>query len=386
MLSWIQRSSSAAAGSSGSRLARATVAFVDSRIQRQLPPTSSIGCPSPSWFHCGANSLSSTSATTTSQRRFYMAAAAADSDSINGIRRGPPPTLDSFDYDEGFGGYDYQPDIYDAEDMKSQDLWDYDDDGMLIPKAQPPALDANDNYANANANNEAEQQAPNEDTVERTTQVMETVSIQHEETEPAVAASFSSPTTLNNGEEGTGDNQKYVRDAAFFKKASYGFGVSSELDRMEDRLVQLKQDIGTETNDPKFNPNSPRQVSEALFGSAGESTSKEVLEGMAASGNKLADLMLQFRQLAREINKWKKRRDNKDKGTYVQNVNTVKRASSPAPQQVVETTEDSVSATTTAAVSSSSELEPAPRSQPQTRIEPDDPLLLLDASGYIYRA
>ena len=421
-------------------------------------------------------------------------------DSQQQQRRGPPPTLDSFDYDEGFGGYDYQPDLYDTADMESQDVWEYDNEGILVPKAVAPAPEPQviippsppspspppqvqilqvvqmpEEQAQGQASTPSGDlweydeegmlvpkaaprvqipqavQLPEEHTkdqeeissssedlweyddqgvlvpkaapqtkessleassssssgdlweydeegmlIPKTAPTMEpTLEVQGTKEPPLEPTPTPSPTMTvsNTRNQEASSEQPFVRDAAFYRMASYGNGVTTDLDLMEKEMAQLTQDMLSETNNDKFNPNSPRQVSEALYGTAGESTSKDVLEGMAASGSKLADLVIQFRQLKSRVNKWKKRKENKANGTFVQNVHEVKRAS-PDQQQVqaaakrepTSPTIDSPTLPSSLAEEESDNIADSKHSQQPEMDGPHDALLLVDASAYIYRA
>ncbi|GAX20564.1 DNA polymerase I [Fistulifera solaris] len=122
---------------------------------------------------------------------------------------------------------------------------------------------------------------------------------------------------------------------AVLAQASLGTGTRSPADVLEMELQQITEQIYQQNNNEPFNINSLSQVSLAVFGIPGESTNKEALEAKAASGNRMADLILQYRRLQQKIRK-----------------------------SIVETT--------------SRETASKPAS--------GDPLLLVDASAYIYRA
>jgi len=305
-------------------------------------------------------------------------------------RQSPPPTLDTFDYDEEFGGYSYQPDEYDAMDMQSQDLWDYDDNGMLVAKDTQPSPIATAAAAPAAEGSPSmhDEVAASQDESTLLLTTIETVASQQQsgvETSADMAPPPSPPAPLESPVEQpiASNNQQpsYAKDDEFFKKASFGMGISTDLDHMEHQLAQIKQSLRHETNNDKFNPNSPKQVSEALYGQAGESTSKDVLDAMAASGNKLADLMLQFRHLAQQIAKWKRRQESQEKGKYTRNVSTMERL-------VPKTDSATAVASGTAAVTATDILQEQKSITPQVewRVEAEDPLLLVDASAYIFRA
>ena len=77
------------------------------------------------------------------------------------------------------------------------------------------------------------------------------------------------------------------------KAAASGTGATSTLDILQKQLDDLTQLIYKENGGTEFNIRSPAQVAKVLFGSKdGGSTSKEVLEAKAASGHRMADLIL----------------------------------------------------------------------------------------------
>jgi len=210
----------------------------------------------------------------------------------------------------------------------------------------------------------------------------------------------------------TSQPQTSSRDQAdnFLQKASSGLGVSNDLDVLEDQLERLTQEIRSLTQNPKFNPNSLRQVSEALFdGDAGQSTNKDVLEALAASAfvssstpeqqttAKLADLILRYRQLSRDIVKRKKRQENRAKGTYAKSVYTVQRTATTSTSTTSSNTkadtinaetnpEDEISSTQDTTTSRSEPRAAPPQAAKPMVVVPDDPLILVDASAYIFRA
>jgi 5'-3' exonuclease len=105
-----------------------------------------------------------------------------------------------------------------------------------------------------------------------------------------------------------------------------------------------------------------------LFGDAAQSTNKDVLDAMAGAGNRMADLLLQYRQARRDLKRAQKQVENKASGIHVDDFH---RAPPPSPTTVSRTNPSS---------DSSSEM-----------LEFDDangsnPLLLVDASAYIFRA
>jgi len=135
---------------------------------------------------------------------------------------------------------------------------------------------------------------------------------------------------------------------------------------------RLESDIFEINDNQQFNINSPRQVSKVLFGVATESTNKDTLEAMASAHRgtktKMAGLILQFRKVLRNINKLEKQQKAKNDGTYVYNVFDNEKNSDG---QVHNPNYHSLS-----------EQNNSSKGNP----EKVSPLLLVDASAYIFRA
>eukprot|EP00526_Cylindrotheca_closterium_P007330 CAMPEP_0113621036 /NCGR_PEP_ID=MMETSP0017_2-20120614/10740_1 /TAXON_ID=2856 /ORGANISM="Cylindrotheca closterium" /LENGTH=704 /DNA_ID=CAMNT_0000530753 /DNA_START=183 /DNA_END=2297 /DNA_ORIENTATION=- /assembly_acc=CAM_ASM_000147 len=92
----------------------------------------------------------------------------------------------------------------------------------------------------------------------------------------------------------------------------FGMLSSREEDEMLEskiRLTQLEEEIYT-MNGSKFNLKSYKQVAKAVFGDPEQSTSKEVLEGVAGSNIK-AKLVLEYRQVSKRLSKLEKRKTNR---------------------------------------------------------------------------
>lgn len=132
------------------------------------------------------------------------------------------------------------------------------------------------------------------------------------------------------------------RDDLYIKASNSG-SMDASLEQLQARLKDLEQSIYDKNNGKKFNINSPKQVSTILFGNPEQSTNKDTLEAMGGAGNVMADLIIRYRQWKQEI----VRRERK--ATVESNGKTV--------------------------ISFS-----------KTETESDDPLLLVDASAYIFRA
>lgn len=132
------------------------------------------------------------------------------------------------------------------------------------------------------------------------------------------------------------------RDDLYIKASNSG-SMDASLEQLQARLKDLEQSIYDKNNGNKFNINSPKQVSTVLFGNSEQSTNKDTLEAMGGAGNVMADLIVRYRQ-------WKQaivRRERK--ATVESNGKTVTSFS-------------------------------------KTDTQSDDPLLLVDASAYIFRA
>ena len=127
-----------------------------------------------------------------------------------------------------------------------------------------------------------------------------------------------------------------------------------------ERAVWELAGYDPDSNDqPPFNVNSPTQVSKALFGVPGKSTARSVLEGMAAAGSSLADAILQYRATKAALKRAVRKAAKQSQGTHVSSVTTVQRS---APVNGTPTTENA------------------------SYDNDSDPLLLMDASSYIFRA
>jgi hypothetical protein len=347
--------------------------------------------------HHSARPIISTASGSSRRRSFALAAAANDfipprrtSNAVNfnsSSGRPLPPTLDSMYEEEGFGAYDFVPDEYDLADMQQQEAFFEENVAFSQKKSKPaspvtskPSPPVVGEVASSNDDKVITTDDANTadtNTVARTITAEKTSTGSDEQSLTATVEQAQESAPLNN------TSREYDRGEDFFRKASSGMGISSELDILEDRLEELKKEACVVTNNPKFNPNSPQQVSEVLYGYTGAPTNKDVLEALAASENKLADLIIRFRHLSREFSKKKKRRDNREKGSYVKSVYTVKRESDATAEKVQEYS-------TTDATSKNREAEEintkTKSAKPRPSIIPEDPLLLVDASAYIFRA
>ena len=171
----------------------------------------------------------------------------------------------------------------------------------------------------------------------------------------------------------------------FLSKAAYGVGTTTSIDILQEELATTEMAIYEQNNHQTFNINSPKQVSVALYGpttgSTNYSTNKDVLEGMAGAGNRLAALILQYRSIKYKLAKFVRQEESRNKGTAVRSAMTVAR---PKITTATVMPPDEIGPQVKSAVP-----EKSTRPQPsvsETRDVMADPLLLLDASAYIFRA
>ena len=166
----------------------------------------------------------------------------------------------------------------------------------------------------------------------------------------------------------------------FLSKAAYGVGSTTSLDLLQEELLAIENSIYEQNDHCKFNINSPKQVAMALFGKefGNSSTNKEVLEGMAGAGNRLANLVLQYRATKYKLAKFSRQQESRAKGTAVRSALTVAR---PKVSKASVSLDDDTPSTNMTLEKSISE---SPIVSTQNVMA--DPLLLLDASAYIFRA
>ena len=127
-----------------------------------------------------------------------------------------------------------------------------------------------------------------------------------------------------------------------------GNAITTDVEALQAKLESLKQSIYVENKGGGFNINSNKQLSKALFGHPDESTDKDSLYAIASAGNKMADLILQYRKAKADLRRIEKKIETKENGVYVRS----------------------------ALISHANEDGSVRR----------DPLLLVDASAYIFRA
>jgi 5'-3' exonuclease len=172
----------------------------------------------------------------------------------------------------------------------------------------------------------------------------------------------------------------------FLTKAAYGVGTTSSIDILREELATIEQAIYEHNNHRTFNINSSKQVSIALFGSDGDncSTNKDVLEGMAGGGNRLAALILLYRSIKYKLAKFVRQEDSRKKGTAVRSALTVARPTKDSIDNNPQNANYSRSKSTNLSSKTVMDVNEIPKQQMRDVIA--DPLLLLDASAYIFRA
>jgi len=87
--------------------------------------------------------------------------------------------------------------------------------------------------------------------------------------------------------------------------------LSRQLDHLASQIYRLNDGI-------EFNVNSPKQVARVLFGdddeSVDNSTDKDALEAMASAGNEMAACIYKYRKLSREVKREARRIDQSERG------------------------------------------------------------------------
>jgi DNA polymerase-1 len=165
----------------------------------------------------------------------------------------------------------------------------------------------------------------------------------------------------------------------FMKAAQNGSAVTSNLSVMRENLILAQSEIFKLNKNKKFNVNSPKQVSMVLFGIETASTNKDTLEAIVGSnseGNgKLAELVLQIRKLVRDIKRMEKQEDSKTAGTHVSSVSSQRKK--PTDSKVSTEKEKPTASKDSQYVKSIFNKDEG---------ETCDPLVLIDASAFIFRA
>jgi len=164
--------------------------------------------------------------------------------------------------------------------------------------------------------------------------------------------------------------------------ASTGNSGTTLLDALSVQLEHLSSRIYQLNNGVEFNINSPKQVARILFGEddiGDTSTSKDALEALASAGNEMASCIYKYRKIARDIKREQRRIEQLEKGDkkndYYGNL---------ARHDDRKRTGDNSDENTNVPLKG----EDVISGQIITPVEPQrrEPLLLIDASAYIFRA
>ena len=259
-------------------------------------------------------------------------------------RRPMPPDLEASlslsgnveDIYEG-GGFDYDPSIITGDD--DDEIYGYDESGVfdgIDPGDFIP--DQSSFVADRMTTAEAASTGADQPTKPRT-KPKATSSTQRPVPPPTPSDTRPRPSSTNS------EQKKKQRQSQPKQQSRYPG--EQTVEEIEEEVEELVESIYHLNGGKKFNVNSNPQVSEVLFGEPGRSTNKDVLEIMASDGNKIASLIQDYRKLNRKLKRLKKKDENKTSGTYVSNISTVN----------------------------------------ATEVKADgDPLILVDASAYIFRA
>lgn len=172
-------------------------------------------------------------------------------------------------------------------------------------------------------------------------------------------------------------------------KYSYG---NESIENLERSLQDVTNKIYELNGGSKLNLNSSRQVSQILFQGNVQSTSRDVLEEVASRGNEMAKLILEYRTLRNQVNNISKKQQSIMKGTYVQNaMSVVKPKLVDVAQPIVSDSDiyETVELESSINTNDKYNMSSANRGiHSATEMEEtiSDPLILLDASSYIFRA
>ncbi len=153
----------------------------------------------------------------------------------------------------------------------------------------------------------------------------------------------------------------------------------SQVEMLEEQLEKTQTEIYSLNDGIEFNVKSPKQVSKVLFGVDNESTNKDALEALAGGISnhtkaRLSSLILKYRRTVSEIKRLNKTKENKLNGVHVTTTDSMKRGNSPAESAP----DPGVKITTLREVAVASPME----ADDSTK----EPLVLVDASAYIFRA
>ncbi|KAL7527567.1 hypothetical protein ACHAXR_005891 [Thalassiosira sp. AJA248-18] len=164
-------------------------------------------------------------------------------------------------------------------------------------------------------------------------------------------------------------------------ESSNGNGSTTHLTSLTSQLEHLTSQIYQLNDGVEFNINSPKQVARVLFGednTGDSSTNKDVLEAMASAGNEMAAHIYKFRKLSRAVKREKRRVEQLEKGDkkndYYGNL-ARHRENVAVSKYNADSQESNVTNTN---IYEDDDAKPSHHRR--------EPLLLIDASAYIFRS
>uniref|UniRef100_A0A7S3VCJ6 5'-3' exonuclease domain-containing protein n=1 Tax=Chaetoceros debilis TaxID=122233 RepID=A0A7S3VCJ6_9STRA len=195
--------------------------------------------------------------------------------------------------------------------------------------------------------------------------------------------------TANGAGVGTGagtNTSKPVKVEVAYSAPTGGADPNS-LSMLESQLEQFQTEMFALNDGKEFNIKSPKQVSVVLFGVDNESTNKDALDAIAGNvsdhtKSRLASLVLKYRKTLSQIKRVQKTKENKANGTHTTPLNSMKKGNGRLDG--------------TAAVTAMESNKPDANEKTaigQVVVSPmnasttdEEPLVLVDASAYIFRA
>lgn len=249
-----------------------------------------------------------------------------------------PPTLDDLEYDDGYGASTYQvDDVYELQEWKRQEEVER---NFLYGKQQSTSSKDDERANNA---------SPSRPRTFANTQI-----------NPPVRPTVKEPHLSSVEIPSRTAPVPSSTPSASPQQPSFS---APTLEELQAQLEQLTKDIYQANNGQEFNIKSPAQVSKVLFGSQGGSTEKTVLEAKAAAGHVLSDLILKYRATVQAI----RRIERNTSANRVPSATTVQRS-------------------ITKAIETNDQVEESPATTSRNQEVATDPLILIDASAYIFRA
>ena len=162
----------------------------------------------------------------------------------------------------------------------------------------------------------------------------------------------------------------------------HGGAITSQSTILVSQIERVTTEIYKLNQDETFNINSHKQVSFALFGVDNESTNKAALEALCGNLSRtdgkshLAGLILKYRKYKRQLSRLEKQTENIREGTHVSNVGSMRNGKANSS---IGSGSDPISVQPSSIVAP---LESNGNGNAQER----EPLVLIDASAYIFRA